>query len=94
MNYFSSNIIEILNKEEEIKVKKICKNNDEMHHWYTNLNPEFRTIEAKELYHVQSECGDSEDDKSVVNGDRKVADWLKNTKLFTKLHHGYYRKNY
>lgn len=93
MDYFSNNIIEILKKEEQFKIKKICKNNDEMYFWYTNLNPEFRTIEAKELYHVQSESGDS-DDKSFTNGDRKVADWLKNTNLFTKMHHGYYSKNF
>jgi hypothetical protein len=92
MEYFQRNMFELIDKEQLKTLKRICKTT-EKYDWYTSLEEQFRTHEAKELLQGILEVSASE---SISNDaiDKKTIRWLNDDILFEKLSQGLYRKKF
>jgi hypothetical protein len=91
MEYFTKNMLGILNEEKQNRLKNLCKNLVK-YEWYISLNDQFKTIEAKECLQSVVELGDEK--MSIDAIDRNTTRWLNDTALFVKISHGLYRKLY
>jgi hypothetical protein len=92
MEYFQGNMFALIDKEQSKELKRICKTT-EKYDWYTSLEEQFRTHEAKELLQSILEVSATE---TVSNEaiDKKTIRWLNDDILFEKLSQGLYRKKF
>jgi hypothetical protein len=92
MKYFQRNMFELIDKEQDKLLKRICKTT-EKYDWYTSLEEQFRTHEAKELLQSILEVSASEITSNDTI-DKKTMRWLNDDILFEKLSQGLYRKKF
>lgn len=92
MDYFQRNMFELIDKEQKKELKRICKTTEKFD-WYTSLEEQFRTHEAKELLQTILEIS-ATDTVSNEAIDKKTIRWLNDDVLFEKLSQGLYRKKF
>ncbi|MCE2864376.1 MAG: hypothetical protein LW804_02030 [Cryomorphaceae bacterium] len=92
MEYFQRNMFDLIDKEQDKELKRICKTT-EKYDWYTSLEEQFRTHEAKELLQSIREVSATESTSNDAT-DRTTVRWLNDDILFEKLSQGLYRKKF